>query len=359
VNGAGLVITSSHNPLEWNGLKFIVDGRGINERELPTILEHSKNKEGPKVGLERNCATTYVDDAVRIIGEAEGSPRIAVDIGGGAARDYAPRLLERIGCRTTIINGDLQSCTRGPDPTADRLLDLVGASTKMDMGFAFDLDGDRLVIVSDGVKETPDATLGLGVAGALETGCRSFVLSTDTSIAVERLIRDGGGRCTRSKVGEANVVDAMIGSGAQAGGEGSSGGFILSEFNYCRDGMLASGLISAMIHGSDSRLDEVLQSLRQSCMIRTKVQAAPDTHDGIVERADAWLHSNCSEVDRLDGIKGIIDEHSWVLIRRSNTEDAVRISAESDGRDRCERIVKDVTAAIMPDDRHASSIPAG
>ena len=94
----------------------------------------------------------------------------------------------------------------------------------------------------------PDATLGLGVVKALELGCKNFVLSQDTSVSIEKEIKQKGGTVFHSKVGEVNVADKMINTKSQAGGEGSSGGFILSDFNYCRDGILTSqGLLHPLL----------------------------------------------------------------------------------------------------------------
>jgi len=219
--GAGIVVTSSHNPLEWNGLKFIIDGRGINESELPKILEKQELQK-TAIGKEEKITSSYIDEAQKIIGKVENSPKIAIDIGGGAAKEYAPKLLQNLGCNVQVINPDLQNCSRGPDPTADGLTDLVAATSDKDIGFAFDLDGDRLVVVKDGKKQTPDVTLGLGVAKSLDLGYKRFVLSIDTSVSVEKFIKQNGGTVQRSKVGEANVIEMMIKSQAQAGGEGSS-----------------------------------------------------------------------------------------------------------------------------------------
>lgn len=374
---AGLVVTSSHNPLDWNGLKFIINGRGINEGELASIvgregaehMTHGTTENGMvdrkrtgiqsptadrsnlddrrcKPGREHECTTLqYVKDAAEIIGRVEKSTRVAVDIGGGATADIVPDLLGAIGCSTTVINADPASCNRGPDPTTDKLEDLAGASLDSDIGFAFDLDGDRLVIVRNGTKESPDTTLGLGVAMALDMGRSRFVISTDTSAAVEKIIVGEGGRCTRSKVGEANVVEEMRKVGAQAGGEGSSGGFIPGEFNYCRDGILASGLISCLL-SNERRLKEVLDYMNEYYTIRTKMSVDSALHGGVMDRAEEWMGTWCSEIDRLDGLKGIVDEDSWVLIRGSNTENVIRISAESASRDRCDRIVKRITEAM-------------
>jgi phosphomannomutase len=341
--GSGIVVTSSHNPIEWNGLKFIIEGRGINESELPQILEHQEYKKS-SIGTEDEIESSYLDDAKKIIGNIKNTPKIAVDIGGGAARDFAPKLLEELGCSVQVINPDLDGCSRGPDPTSDNLTDLVSASASKDIGFAFDLDGDRLVVVKNGKKQSPDVTLGLGIAKALDLGYKKFVLSIDTSVSIEKFISENGGTAQRSKVGEANVIDLMIKTQAQAGGEGSSAGFILPEFNFCREGILTSGLIASMLE--DSKFNEVLNFMENYIQIREKTNVDSSYHDRLIEKVSSKLNTKYSEVVTLDGIKGIIDENSWVLVRKSNTEDIIRISAESNDSDKCKTIVKETTQLV-------------
>ena len=335
--GAGIVVSSSHNPLEWNGMKFIIDGRGINEQELPKIIEHQDIVK-TKIGIETEISTSYIEDAKKIIGNIENNPEIVVDIGGGAAKGFAPELLKEIGCSVEILNEDLSGCTRGPDPTSDNLSDLISSSKKKDIGFAFDLDGDRLVVVRNGEKQTPDVTLGLGVAKSLELGYKKFVLSIDTSVSVEKFIKEKGGTVQRSKVGEANVIDLMLKNNAQAGGEGSSGGFILPEFNYCREGILTSGLIASML--GTTEFNEVLNYMEGYHQIRDKTEINSDFHDKVINEIKSKFSKEYSEIISLDGIKGIIDEDSWVLIRKSNTEDIIRVSAESNNVEKCRKIVK-------------------
>ena len=341
--GSGIIVTSSHNPIQWNGLKFIIEGRGINESELPKIIEHQELQQ-TSIGHEEEIDSSYLKHAQNIVGRVENSPKIAVDIGGGAAKEYAPRLLESLGCNVEVINSDLQNCSRGPDPTSDSLSDLVSATSDKDIGFAFDLDGDRLVVVKNGKKQTPDVTLGLGVAKSLDLGYKKFVLSIDTSVSVERFIKQNGGTVKRSKVGEANVIDLMLQSNAQAGGEGSSAGFVLPEFNYCRDGILTSGLIASML--GTSQFNDILGFMENYIQIRDKTSVDSQYHDKVIEKVAEKFGDNYSEVITLDGIKGIVDEDSWVLIRKSNTEDIIRISAESNDQDKCNRIVKESTELV-------------
>jgi phosphomannomutase len=341
--GAGIVVTSSHNPLQWNGLKFIIEGRGINESELPKILEKQELKNS-EIGSEEKITSSYLENAQKLVGQVQNSPKIAVDIGGGAAKEYAPKLLDMLGCNVHLINQDLQNCSRGPDPTSDGLTDLVSATADNDIGFAFDLDGDRLVVVKDGKKQTPDVTLGLGVAKSLELGYKNFVLSIDTSVSVEKFIKQNGGAVQRSKVGEANVIDLMIKTEAQAGGEGSSAGFILPEFNFCRDGILTSGLIASML--GTNQFNDVLGFMENYTQIRDKTSVDSALHDLVIEKVTDKIGQKYSEVITLDGIKGIIDEDSWVLIRKSNTEDIIRISAESNDLEKCKSIVNETTKVV-------------
>ena len=335
---AGIIVTSSHNPLEWNGLKFIVNGRGINEEEL-NFLTNDQDTSKSIIGLETKIESNYIDEAANLIGKVAGSPKVVVDIGGGAAKYVAPALLKKIGCQVKTINENLEQCSRGPDPTSDDLKDLI-SNSKGAIGFAFDLDGDRLVVVKDGKKLSPDITLGLGVAKALELGYKKFVLSIDSSVSVEKFIIKKGGEVQRSKVGEANVIDLMLKTKSQAGGEGSSGGFILPEFNFCRDGILTSGLIASMLE--TNIFEDVLKFMERYHQVRDKIKIESKLHDKTLEKLQEKMSKKFGEIITMDGIKAIIDEDSWVLVRKSNTEDIIRISAESDNIEKAKTIAQQV-----------------
>ena len=321
--GSGIIITSSHNPLEWNGLKFILEGRGINEKELEMISNDQKISVST-IGNESFVESDYISESTKIIGNVKGNPKVTIDVGGGAAKNYAKILLENVGCQVNAINENLVTSSRGPDPTVESLDELI-KNTK-DIGFAFDLDSDRVVIVKDGKKKSPDITLGLGIVKSIQLGYKKFVLSTDSSIGIEKYIRKNGGTVWRSRVGEANVIKEMIEKNADAGGEGSSGGFILPEHNFCRDGLLASGLIATML---DENFNEHLDYFEKYKQSREKISFPAKFHDKIIEKLQTKLQ-NKYEIELLDGIKFKINENSWALIRKSNTEDIIRISIESD-----------------------------
>jgi len=324
--GAGIVVTASHNPTEWNGLKMLIDGKGINQEQLDLITnEQVTNKS--KIGLENNVNSAYVDEAAQIIGKVSDNPKVIVDVGGGSAKNTASSLLQKIGCDVITINNDLEKSSRGPDPTSDPLDELVSKSKDVDIGFAFDLDADRLVVVKNGKKLSSDSTLGLGVAKALELGCKNFVLSLDTSISIEKYIKKKGGTVFRSKVGEVNVIEKIVETQSCAGGEGSSGGFIFPDFNFCRDGILTSGLIVSLMRKDE--FSDVLNLMEKYHQIREKIEVGLEYQEKVLKNLFDVLKEKYRNLQTLDGIKVIVDEDSWFLIRKSNTENIIRISTES------------------------------
>ena len=325
--GAGIMVTSSHNPIEWNGLKFILEGRGINEDELAIVKTKQVIKK-EKFGKETLLESNYITEAAKIIGSVKNNPEVVVDIAGGAARNIVPELLKKIGCTVKTINNNLDDSTSGPDPTTDTLSDLI-KNTKT-IGFAFDLDSDRMVIVSNKKKRSPDLTLGLGIIKAIQLGHKKFVLSTDSSIGIEKYIVAHGGKVWRSKVGEANVMQQILANNADAGGEGSSGGFILPEFTMCRDGILTSGLVASMLEQKE--FQNAINIFEKYFQSRTKISIPVQYHDKTIERLKEKLCDHY-ELDLLDGIKININSDSWALIRRSNTEDIIRLSLESTDMD--------------------------
>ena len=128
----------------------------------------------------------------------------------------------------------------------------------------------------------------------------------------------------------------MIKTQAQAGGEGSSAGFILPEFNYCREGILTSGLIASM-YGKDT-FNQVLSFMEGYHQIRDKIGIASEFHDKTLKMLENEMNEQYDESITIDGIKCIIDEDSWVLVRKSNTEDIIRISVESNNLEKAKNI---------------------
>jgi phosphomannomutase len=155
---------------------------------------------------------------------------------------------------------------------------------------------------------------------------KKFVASIDTSLSVEKYIIQNGGRLEYSKVGEANVVNKMLDLNADAGGEGSSAGFIIPKFNMCRDGFLASAIISS---SNRKLIEECIRFSSEYIQLRSKISVDSSIQGRLVEKLSDMLKVDSSNLLRIDGVKAILDDDSWVLIRPSNTEHAIRISVES------------------------------
>jgi phosphomannomutase len=330
--GAGIIVTASHNPLEWNGLKFIIDGRGLFEHELDEMLKMTRDHHPDKFGNEFQISSNYPDVVAEMAKSNTGAIKVGIDTAGGAACGYAEYLFKKLGLKYYSINGIAGISSRGPDPTIDELVDLRALVTanKLAHGFGLDLDADRLVVVnSEGKKLSPDMTLLLCIARALEMGLKRFVTSIDTSIAIEKYIHNRNGKIVAySKVGEANVVSKMLDVNAEAGGEGSSAGFIMPKINMCRDGLLAAAMISTL---DKKTVDECLKVASQFVQIRSKIVANSSLHKTVIEKLPDVFKSDSYSILTEDGVKAIIDEDSWVLIRPSNTEHVIRISVESRG----------------------------
>ena len=328
---AGCVITASHNPLDWNGLKFVINGRGLYENELDTMLDRVVQQQSTNFGRSVRGFSSYIEELLELAQSMQmvEEIKIGLDPGGGAACHYSNILFRRLGCRVASINDTVGIHSRNPDPTVDDLRELraLVRCNSLDLGLALDLDGDRLVVIDKtGKKLTSDVTLLFCVANAMRLGIRKFVISVDTSLSVKEFIVSHNGIAYYSKVGEANVVKEMSELGAEAGGEGSSAGFIMSKFNMCRDGLLAGVLISSLDRES---MADCLRLSSKYIQIRSKLAADSKLHKDLIERLYDVFVPISSEASEIDGIKLVIDENSWVLIRPSNTEHAVRISVES------------------------------
>ena len=329
-----IMITASHNPLEWNGLKLLVKGRGLFEKELDDMLKNTINTY-KGAGKYYNLNSSYFNDLINYIpinnNNRNDDFKIGLDFGGGATCGYVNRLFQIYNIKYLSINDRFGFSSRGPDPTSNPLNELreIVKLNKLNFGFAFDLDGDRLVIVnSKGESLSPDLTLLLCVSGAIQNQLKKFVISLDSSIAIEKYIKEYGAKVFYSKVGESNVIKKITEVNGDSGGEGSSGGFIMPSFTYCRDGLLASIIVCSL---DQKIIDECLQLASNYIQIRTKLPIKPEIKlNDLLEKISSVLAPYSTQVIDEDGFKFIFDENSWILVRPSNTEHVLRISLESE-----------------------------
>ena len=344
----GLIVTASHNPLHWNGLKFILNGRGLFEDELNFLFNDRMFPTPAKLGTYGTVTSDYVNEVASLVSskQAGNNATVALDPGGGAACGHCNQLFKQLGNTFYCINDIQGVSSRNPDPTAEELNELctLVSSNKLDFGFAFDLDGDRLVVINNkGQKLSGDSTLLLCIASAISMGMKKFVSSIDSSISIKKYIDQNGCSMDYSKVGEANVVKRMLDSNADAGGEGSSAGFIMSRFNMCRDGFLASAIISSL---NKRIVDECFDLSSRYLQIRSVLSIDSSLHVKVIERLRDILKGEVSEISNLDGVKAILDDDSWILVRPSNTEDILRISVESD-REKAQSLFKHISEKVQ------------
>jgi phosphomannomutase len=333
--GNAIIVTASHNPLEWNGLKFVINGRGMFEEELDSIQQQDATS-STGFGKSYHINSKYILDILEFMRKNryldDGGKRtntVGLDPGGGAISSFIPKLYDSMNQDFLSINDVAGISSRSPDPTTDDLFELrkLVLSKKLDLGFAFDMDADRLVVVDrNGNKLSTDLTLLLCIASTLYHGAKKFVVSIDTSNAIEHMVTDHGGTLNYSKVGEANVVKQLLNLKADAGGEGSSAGFIMPKFNMCRDGILASVIISSL---NEDLYNDCIEIASSYSTIRSKVPIESNFQETVIEKFEQKFKAKSFHIIKTDGTKILMDDKSWILLRSSNTEHAVRISVES------------------------------
>jgi phosphomannomutase len=335
-----VMVTASHNEPEFNGLKFLVGGAGVDHEMFGQVVGGQAARSSPfeRGGVKKAHGPAYAADLVERFGagSCEGV-RVAIDLGGGASIAHVVPLLEQLGCDITSMNDSYGVFDRKVDPVADEL-ELLRKTVRhkgCDIGLGFDCDGDRLVIVdSSGRKRTGDFMLTLALSEMLaETREKKLVVSVDTTQAVDDMAKDAGAQVFRSKVGEANVVAQMKERGARLGGEGSSGGLIDGSFNYCRDSMLAALSIMTALRREGRSFYESVPVYQQERVALTIPKAK--ALKGIKK-----LASRYEGTDLTDGLKIGLPDRSWVLIRPSGTEDVVRVSAEAPSSEKASQIAK-------------------
>lgn len=340
---AGLAITASHNPAEWNALKLIGPrGMFLTPAEAADVLgRHQKG--GALVGweqvgglradrgaiadhIERILALDWVDEAAI----RARNPLVVLDCGRGAGGTFTPELLERLGCR--VIGLDLEPdgrFTRNPEPVPENLGSLCAKVQEMgaDIGLAHDADVDRLAIVTeDGVAVGEECTLALAVRYVLGRGGRGPVVTNlSTSSMVERIAAEYGIHTERTPVGEIHVAEALRKGGGQIGGEGN-GGVILSDLHFTRDAPLAAALILSLWAGQKAPISALINDLPRLPMLKRAFPLAEDLPPDLVRRLEAVLPG--ARVDRADGVR-LSTPDAWVHVRASNTEPILRVIGES------------------------------
>jgi phosphomannomutase len=338
----GLAITASHNPVEWNALKFIGPSglfleahegaamRAIAEGTIPRATWDRLGAVEPDADAIRRhidavLALPYIDvEAIR-----RRRFRVALDCCHGAGATIMPALLERLGCHVTSIGLETDGrFPRPPEPVAENLGDLerLVRESKADIGFAVDPDVDRLALVDEtGHAIGEDYTLALAARVVLERRPGVVVTNLSTSRIVDDVAASAGGRVIRAPVGEVNVATRMRDEGALIGGEGN-GGVILTELHLGRDAPVGAALMLQLLADKGVGLSGIVSEFPRYSIVKDKL----DRPNGSLESVYAALTTafTDAEVDRQDGLRFSWADR-WVHVRPSGTEPIVRVIAEA------------------------------
>jgi phosphomannomutase len=338
----GLMISASHNPIEWNALKFIgptglflensegVEMRGLVESGIPRarwdqLGQIEPDDDAIRRHIDRVLAIPYLD----VEGIRQRKFHVALDCVRGAGAVIMPLLLERLGCRVTAINLETDGrFPRPPEPIAENLEELerlvlrAGAT----IGFAVDPDVDRLALVSDAGKAIgEDFTLALAARVVLRHKRGPVVTNLSTSRIVEDVANAAEVPVIRAPVGEVNVAVRMRDEHSPVGGEGN-GGVILSEVHLGRDAPVGAALLLQLLHEDDKSLSQIVSELPRYAIVKDKLDRPNTSLDTVYEALRAALPG--AAVDTQDGLR-LSWPDRWVHVRPSGTEPIVRVIAEA------------------------------
>ena len=357
----GFIVTASHNPVEWNGIKFLrPDSTFFHPEECQDLfnivdqnVELKKSKEAGIVWPEQNaiqkhviaCASISCIDLNRI---QRRKFKVVIDAVNGAGAIALPNMLEALGCEVIELNCEPDgNFTRGTEPLPENLNDLSAMvkNHNADAGFAVDPDADRLAVVNEhGEPLGEEYTLVLAADGYInETGKKErFVVNLSTSLALEKLAHKNGSTVERSAVGEINVVNKMNEVNSNLGGEGN-GGVILKECHLGRDSMVGATMVLNRMSQTENTLSEIHRTLPIFKIVKDKISVDTIDLDELIDKVSNLF--NDADKNDLDGIKFTWDD-KWVHLRRSNTEPIMRIYAEAPSEDQALELVSKIRSII-------------
>lgn len=352
----GLAITASHNPIEWNALKFIgpsglfldgaeaADMRKVVDGKIPRATWDklgtvSADKDAAREHIEKILALPFLD----VEGIRKRGFRVGLDCVRGAGGVFMPVLLELLGCKLATINMEPDGrFPHPPEPIAENLGELqrLVLESHCDLGMAVDPDVDRLALVSEeGQAIGEDYTLALAAKVVLRHRKGPIVTNLSTSRIVDDIAAEAGTTVIRAPVGEVNVATRMRAEKAPIGGEGN-GGVILSELHLGRDAPVGAALILQLLleEGEKRPLSKIVASYPRYIIVKDKLDrpnAPLDTVYKALKRAfpDA-------DADTQDGLR-LTWPDRWVHIRPSGTEPIVRVIAEAPSAEEAEKLVRD------------------
>lgn len=343
--GAGIIITASHNPKQWNALKFLNDkGEFISGEDGEEILQKIKSGDINYADIEnlgsyvkddtyiqKHIAQIFALDLVDVDAVRERNFKVVVDAVNSTGSVALPPLLEQMGCETVVLNAEPNGIfAHNPEPLPDHLRDLAQAvvKEKADLGIAVDPDVDRLAFVcEDGEMFGEEYTLVAVADYILQHKKGNTVSNLSSTRALADVTQKHGGSYSASAVGEVNVVNLMKETDAVIGGEGN-GGIIVPELHYGRDALVGIALFLTYMAKKGGTVSALKKSYPSYHISKNKIQLTPeiDVDDLLAKLEKKYAHER---INTTDGLKIDLDE-GWIHLRKSNTEPIIRIYTESE-----------------------------
>jgi len=341
---AGVMITASHNPPQYNGIKiFDKDGVAYGDRSQDEVEKVIEDESFRLVDWRSVGEATSVDESHRYVEMIRKTVKLhkkwytIVDPGCGATYSLAPMIFESLGCKQTAINSQPDGLfpARSPEPNSESLKPLAKIVQELDAdaGIAYDGDGDRVAFIDDeGNFVDFDRVLAAYAAYvAKKKGEGIVVTNVEASMCVEKMVEEKGGKVVRTKVGDVYVAEAIKRHKAVFGGE-PCGAWIHPQFHYCPDGILSSVMLLKALENEDKSLSEFIAETPQYPILRENITCKNEIKHEVVEKVGEGLKAAFpayKDFSRVDGVRLAL-ENGWILVRASGTEPLVRLTVEGE-----------------------------
>lgn len=346
----GLMITASHNPPQYNGIKPVAsDGVEISredERKIEQIFAEKNWIKASTFGKsfeETNVISTYIDGIISLIDIDSIKAKkfkVCLDLGNGAQSVTAKKLCENLDCDVHAINEEINGDFpgRGSEPTPQNLDELskLVVDTNSNFGIAFDGDGDRSIFCDEtGKILTGDSSALLLCDYLLQQYPNSQVVTClNSGNIIENIVEKTNSHVVRTKVGSVEVSRRMVNDDALVGYE-ENGGFMFGNHNHVRDGAMTLALMLDLLSKSQLDLSQNIKNLPPSFTTKTKIECSLEKSKIVIsELLKEFPDSNTS-----DGIKIQVDKDNWVMIRPSGTEPIIRIYGESNSQQNLDSLI--------------------
>ncbi|MFQ6065120.1 MAG: phosphoglucosamine mutase [Candidatus Bathyarchaeia archaeon] len=351
---AGVMITASHNPPEYNGVKlFNPDSTAYNEeeqREIEKIINRKLFKRSSWQEIKTHISLDETHQYLKAIQNAvelERRWQVVLDPGCGATCHVAPTLFRMLGCKVKAMNsqpdGFFPGRSPAPEPESLQPLCAVVKRLEADVGIAYDGDGDRMVLIDEkGVLAPLDQTLAAYASHLVRKHKSGTVVTTvEASMCLEKTIEPIHGKVVRTKVGDVEVASAVKKHNAIFGGE-PCGAWIHPHHHYCPDGILSSVLLLKALEDENKSPSSFVSEIPHYPILRQKLPCPKQATSAVMEDLERTLPSLYPEVKEkltIDGVRLTL-KNGWILVRPSGTEPLIRTTAETESLKEAEEIMR-------------------